>query len=130
MKVPARISREDTIELARLAWVWPEPFDGNAHNILVYEAADKHEQHRAIGALIDGGLREQWERDLLHRLTGIREPGPKHRPKDYRGPMLRNLIRALLRTAHLTDEEINAHIAKWSGREVEALERQRYRDKN
>ena len=44
--------------------------------------------------------------------------------------MLRNLIRALLRTAHLTDEEINAHIAKWSGREVEALERQRYRDKN
>ena len=123
------ITRDDTIHLARLAWEYPGHFDTNAHNILAYEAADEAEQDRAVGALVRGGLREKWERDLLHRLTGVRVPGPTHRPEAYRW-VRRNLVRALLRTGGLDDAGIDALIAEWSGRDLDAVTRERGRDKN
>ena len=119
---------DDTIRAACELWSMQGKADVHWWNTMQYLAANERE--RAIGRLVHGGLRELWERDLLHRLTGVRVPGPKHRPKAYRGRAVRRAVRDMLREAGLADGKIDELLAEWTGRDLDAVTRERYRDKN
>ena len=121
---------DDTIRAACELWSMQGEADVHWRNTMQYLAANERFRDRAIGRLVRGGLANQWERDLLYRLTGVRVRGPARRPVDYRGRAVRRAVRDMLREAGLADGKIDELLAERTGRDLDAVTRERYRDKN